>query len=117
MDRKQLEEIIGNIRFMDRRFRILEKGDGFLLQVQYMEACTDTGALEVQSARKWYISSHATETEVVDTAFAAVMRSMRHVVHEHFLYKGVRTMDPHLSIKARAYAVTHGARDARKPQD
>ena len=96
-----LEDIVARVSFMDRRFRVLEKGDGFLLQLEYEEACVETGELRTQRARKWYVSPHATETEVVETLFAACQRSMLHVTAEHFTYQGRRVFSPHFRIEDR----------------
>lgn len=102
--RKSFEEvraIVANVSFMDRTFRVLEKGDGYLLQIQYMEVDIVTGKLEKQSARKWYVSPFSTETEIVETAFKAARVSMDHVLKEHFKYEGVRVYSPHFNVRAR----------------
>lgn len=109
----EVEAIVSNISFMDRQFRVLEKGDGFLLQLQYVEANVETGEPMLQRARKWYISQWATETEIVDTAFAACRRSMDHVMKEHFLYKGLRVYSPHFQIEARLELAKAGRFDRR----
>jgi hypothetical protein len=102
--KKTLEEvraIIDSIEFVDRKFRVEPLGGGFFLQVQYMEADINTGVMAQQNARKWYVSAHSTETEVVETAFKACRVSMDHVLKEHFTYKGRRVYSPHFDIKAR----------------
>ena len=98
---EEVKAIVDRIQFMDRTFRLLVKDNGFLLQVQYMEEDVETGKMELQSARKWYVSPFFTETEVVETAFAACRRSMDHVLKEHFLYQGRRVYSPHFHIQAR----------------
>ncbi len=115
--RDEIQKIIDRIEFMDREFRLLDKGDGFLLQVTYVEADIDTGVPEEQRARKWYISPHMTETEIVETAFAACQRSMMHVVGEHFLYLGKRVYSPHFEIDARLELCIHERYDARPKED
>jgi len=101
--RAEIEAIISQISFMDRTYRLLEKGDGYLLQLQYYEADIENpeGPPVLQRARKWYISPWMTETEIVETAFAAARRSMDHVLKEHFTYKGQRVYSPHFDINAR----------------
>ena len=98
---EEVKAIVEGVQFMDRTFRVLPKGDGYLLQLQYMEADIHTGKEELQSSRKWYISPYATESEIVETAFACVQRSMLHVIGEHFLYKGRRVYSPHFLIEER----------------
>jgi len=108
---RQLRETLANIKIFDRRFEVREveipdrdEGEveaGFLLQVVYEEADIVTGKVETQRSREWYLWEGASETDVVHTAFAAVMRSYDHVVQEHFMYKGVRVYSPHVDIDER----------------
>lgn len=100
---KTLEEVIAivrDIRFLDRILTIMQKGDGFLLQVSYYEDDVETGENALQKARKWYVSPYSTTTEIVRTAYKAIKTSMEHVVDEHFLYKGKRIYSPHYDVEA-----------------
>lgn len=99
---QEVKAIVGEIQFMDRSFRVLEKGDGFLLQIVYLESDVETGLQEWQHARKWYVSSFSTKSEIVRTAYKACKTSMEHVVDEHFLYKGKRIYSPHYDVDALA---------------
>lgn len=110
MTGKLLREVLDNIKVFDRRFEIrevqvLEDGivneHGFLVRVAYEEADIYTGKVETQRSREWYVPGGSSESEVVHTAFAAVMRSYDHVVQEHFTYKGKRVYSPHFDIEAR----------------
>ena len=103
LGKAELEQIVSELEFMDRKFLLLEKGDGYLLQLSYYEAdVTRPGSEPVlQKSRKWYVSPYSTRTEIVETAYAACLRSMRHVVREHFLFRGRRVMSPHFDIEAR----------------
>ena len=90
---------IGKELYQDSwRFRLLEKGDGFLLQLVYLEPDAETGVLAQQNARKWYISPYSTETEIVETA---VCRSLMHRAKEWFTYKEQSVFNPHFDIKVR----------------
>lgn len=113
--KKQIEAIISKIAFMDRRFRLLKKGNGFLLQLEYYEPDIDMVESKpvLQRARKWYVSPWMTETEIVETAFAACLRSMQHVTCEHFTYKGHRVYSPHFDIGARLELAQAGRFDKR----
>jgi len=112
---QELQEILDNIRIFDRKFVVTpvivypwpDDGlrpapiHGWHLQVCYDEPDVDTNKVEPQKSREWFISETATETDVVDTAFAAVMRSYDHVVKEHFTYKGLRIYSPHFTTAQR----------------
>jgi len=102
---EKLQTILSNIKCFDRNFKVSEvvigHDLGWHLQVTYFEADIHTGKEELQKSRKWLISDNDTESDVVHTAFAAVMRSYDHVVQEHFTYYGRRVYSPHFDIAAR----------------
>jgi hypothetical protein len=103
--REEIQRIIDRIKFRDRKFRILEKGDGFLLQMTYYEIDVEDQELfpqpVLQSTRKWYVSPYMTTSEIVETAWLMVQRSQLHVASEHFTYAGRRVYSQHFSIGAR----------------
>ncbi len=111
----QVKDIVNKILFMDRSFRVEPMGEGCFLQVQYMEQDIETGKMELQLARKWYISFFSTETEIVETAFKACRVSMDHVLKEHFTYMGRRVYSPHFDIQARLDMCDHDQYDGRIP--
>lgn len=113
----QVQEALSDVKFMDRKFLVMEKGDGFLIQMSYMEEDVDnpgSGPTE-QKTRKWYASPYMTETELVETCWAMVCRSQMHIAGEHFTYKGRRVYSPHFDIDARIALCDAGSFDAREP--
>lgn len=117
LTREEIENILKNVSFQDRKFLLLDKNDGFLLQMSYMEADVDNpdaGPVE-QKTRKWYVSPYMTETEIVETCWAMVQRSMMHIAGEHFEYKGKRVYSPHFDIHARLYLCELNFFDKREP--
>lgn len=114
MTTDQLQTILTDIKIFDRSFQITNvwTGEaptdrcGWHLQVTYWEKDIHTGRDELQKSRKWLISKEDTETDVVATVFAAVMRSYDHVVQEHFTYKGRRVFSPHFDINGRLSLAT-----------
>ena len=103
MSKQEVEEIIGQISFQDRKFRVLEKGDGFLLQMTYLEPdVRKFGSPPVlQSTRKYYISPYMSVSEVVETAWLMVQRSQLHIASEHFTYQGRRVYSQHFDVNRR----------------
>lgn len=98
---KTLEDVlrtVSEIKFLDREFVVLQKGDGFLLQIRYFEKCVDTGKIMEQHGRKWYISPHMTTSEIVQSALKACLTSMEHVTRENFYYRGERIFGPHHDV-------------------
>lgn len=101
---ESIRRILDRVRFLDREFHVMPKGDGFLIQLSYYEADIHTGKREIQKSRKHYVSPWMTVTEIVDTVFYMVMRSQEHVTREHFTYDGIRVQSPHFHINARMTA-------------
>jgi hypothetical protein len=117
LTREDIEKILKDVKFMDRTFLLLDKDDGFLVQMSYMEPDVENpeaGSVE-QKTRKWYVSPYMTETEIVETCWAMVQRSMMHIAGEHFKYRGKRVYSPHFDIYARLYLCDHNCFDARDP--
>lgn len=106
---------ISSIIYDRAEFRLLDKGDGYLLQLIYMEPDADTpnGEPMPQHCRKWYVSPFSTESEIVRTAYKAVHASMLHRLGEHFRYKGAQVYSPHMSVAALAAAAAQGDFDVR----
>jgi hypothetical protein len=75
-------------------------------QIIYLQVYCDDGVCNVTGekyswhGRKWYISHHATETEIVNTALKAVLAAEEHEAREKFKYKGVAIYDPHTDVNA-----------------
>jgi hypothetical protein len=105
MTKERLKIHLSNIKCFDREFEITDvvygQDLGWHLQVTYWEADIHTGKQQLQKSRKWLISHEDTETDVIHTVFAAVMRSYDHVVQEHFTYYGRRVYSPHWAIANR----------------
>ena len=110
------ESILSKIKFIDRTFLLMEKGDGFLLQMEYLEPDVDKPGSEPvrQSTRKYYVSPYMTESEFVETCWLMVQRSMLHVASEHFTYKGRRIYSQHFDVQYRIDGCDLKAFDVRR---
>lgn len=68
----------------------------------YIQASFEAVNWDVQLGRKWYLSPHATRSEVVQTALKAVLTAEEHEAREHFRYKGQTIFFPHLDVDEMA---------------
>jgi hypothetical protein len=112
--------IITQVKFKDYVLHLTEIPlRGILLQVRYMEPDIDMpgGPPIPQHGRKWFISPFSTETEIVRTAYKALLTSLEHQLGEHFTYVGDRVYSPHLSISARRAACRANDYDTRIPPE
>lgn len=101
-----IKSIINNVSFNDWTFRVgTNTDDSPYLQVLFIDKDRITGAEEIQRCRKWQLSYHMVNSEVVRTAFKAVEAAMLHEVQEAFKYKGARVYNPHVDLDSLADAL------------
>lgn len=103
----QLRNIVNHIRFNDWDFMVGTMGDGFYVQIQFLardndapHTPVDPAPMLIQRGRKWYVSKHMTESEVVQTLLKAVLAAVEHEAREQFTYKGKQLFGPHLDVEA-----------------
>lgn len=65
------------------------------IQCSYDALCTVSGLPRTWKGRKWYLSDHMTEDEVVKTCYAAFKAAVEHEVMEGFKVNGQRVFNPH----------------------
>jgi hypothetical protein len=70
------------------------------LQWRFEGPCVKTGKVAIQPCRKWWLSQHMTESELVQTAMAAALQAEEHECREFFAYQGKRLFQPHISVRA-----------------
>ena len=89
-------------------------GDGFFIQLRYLEKDIETGDLQDQHGRKWYVSKHSVKSEVVQTILKACLTSAEHMIREHFTYKEERIYGPHFDVDELVKFAASKRRDTRK---
>ena len=87
------------VEFMNYRFSVRDGHGGIFLQAHYMDADIYTANQELQVTRKWLLSPHMTESEVVQTAFKCCLTSMEHRAREAFKFNGARIFGPHFNVR------------------
>jgi hypothetical protein len=94
----EIKKIVAKIQTPLLDFKVGVKGCVFFLQGSYYEPDTYTGIDNLQKTRKWIISQHMTESEIVQTALACLLMSMEHRARESFMYKKQRVFGPHFNV-------------------
>ncbi len=107
MNKIDILQILDDIEYRGWSFLVLPMGDGFCLQAAFYAG----GAL--QRGRKWYVSTHATRSEVVQTALKAVLTAEEHEAREHFRYKGKAIFFPHFDVDELVEHRKHAKEDRR----
>jgi len=100
-DFKQLLTLVDfkGLEFIVTSQQDIQRGNQFFLHVHCPGGIDNvTGNLLAWNGRKWRISPWMTDTEVVATAFKAVLTATEHEVREKFLFKGKAVYDSHISV-------------------
>lgn len=92
-----IKKLVSDVEYGGWEFVVTEKGDGFLIQIQFISSDSDNpGVLELQKCRKWYVSPHSCDAEVIRTCFIAVKQAEEHELCERFRFKGKQIYNPHI---------------------
>lgn len=74
-------------------------GDRLFLQVMYSAPCTKGGEVDLWKGRKWYLSEHMTDDEIIKTAYAAFEAAVKHEIMEGFKVDGKILFNPHVNFE------------------
>ena len=91
--------VLEQCSFPGYAFLLTTIGDQFRLELTYKEADVYSGVLSTQTARPWLISQDATESQVIQTLFKAILTSMEHRVRENFHWMGKPVLMPHMDLR------------------
>jgi hypothetical protein len=87
--------VLDDIQFNDWVFDLRTDSGRPYLQVRFAGPCNITGRLQEWEGRKWFLSSETSRSEIVQTAFKAVITALEHEARETFRYKGAAIFGPH----------------------
>lgn len=114
--KENIQTILDKIQYKDWKFRLLEKGDGFLIQATFIAEDIHSKIIEEQFCRKFYVSSHSCDNEIVRTVYLAVQQAEMHELDENFKYLGKAIFDPHLNMERLAQSIDDIGIEAREPK-
>ncbi len=69
------------------------------IQIVYNAKCNKSNEVQEWHGRKYYLSEHMTEDEVVKTAYSAFEASVKHETMEGFKVDGVVLFNPHVNFE------------------
>lgn len=110
------DAVIADIDYPGFEIRVRRGPGHWYLQIACPEGrCNATGAPMAWTGRKWLLSRHMTETEIVWTAFKAILTAIEHEARERFRYRGVAIADSHSDVAALAGMIAAAGKDERAP--
>ena len=101
----EIRDLLAQVKYQDWQFEVVSKPGSekpAYLQVTFLAPCNDTGIPSIQKGRKWTLSEWMTKSEVVSTAFKAVLTAVEHEVRETFKYKQQAIFGPHIDVDVLA---------------
>lgn len=99
----RLERVLGDIDYKDWRMILGvddEENGAYWMQMAFDGVDNfDPSKRDIWKGRKWRLSPHMTDSEIVQTALKAVLTAEEHEAREKFLYRGRAIFGPHLDLK------------------
>jgi hypothetical protein len=87
----------------DKRFVLNGSGGArvgrVFIQAVYNTPCTKTGKHDDWRGRKWYLSTHMTDDEIIKTVYCAVKAAVEHEMMEGFKVDGIILFNPHINFE------------------
>lgn len=69
------------------------------IQIEYKAPCTKSKELKSWKGRKWYLSSHMTDDEIIKTCYVAFKSAVKHEIMEGFKVDGIVLFNPHINFE------------------
>jgi hypothetical protein len=70
------------------------------IQICYLAPCTITGEKKEWRGRKWYLSEHMTDDEIIKTTYVAFESCVKHEIMEGFKVDNIILFNPHVNFEA-----------------
>jgi hypothetical protein len=97
----RVQAIVNNIKYKDWRLNVILNEGRLHLQWAFKAPNWTEASHPVVSwtSRKWPLSEHMVESEIVQTALMAALTAEEHEARETFHYLGTRPFHPHISLE------------------
>jgi hypothetical protein len=95
----RVQDLLDAITYPGLSFEVERKDGHVSLRVSNPDGiCNETSEPLPWNGRWWRLSRHMTDSEVVATAFKAVLTALEHEARESFRFLGQPVYDSHLSV-------------------
>jgi hypothetical protein len=96
LTQNDIRRILDDIQFKDWSFHLGCDSGQPCLWLRFTGPCSTTGSPQVWNGRRWLLSVRMSKSEIVQTAFKAVITAWEHEAREMFKYKGEAIFGPHI---------------------
>lgn len=110
---KRVQQLLSRVKLkcLEKEFNILIKYDDkytnitmndgrVYIQLEYNSTCNKDGDNDYWKGRKWYLSEHMTDDEIIKTCYAAFEACVKHEIMEGFKVDGKMLFNPHINFEA-----------------
>ena len=97
---EKVRAVLAEVAFKESHFAVEASKGGFLIELVCEEQDAQTAAPELLHGRKWHVPAAANASDLVRTAFKAVVTWQEHEAREKFLYRGVPVFGPHCDVES-----------------
>lgn len=94
-----MEAILKDVTYPAAKFVLRANNAVPYLQIEFDGCCNFSGVPMTWRGRKWGLSYYMTKSEVVQTAFLALLTALEHETREKFMFKGRAVFGPHFDIE------------------
>ena len=91
--------VMNNVFILMVRNDQKEGNHRFYIQLRYYANDTKDRRHKLWYGRKWYLSDHMTDDEIVKTAYAAFEAAVKHEIMEGFTVDGITLFNPHVNFE------------------
>lgn len=112
----RVSRIVNSVEYKDWEFEFFPAKSYIQIQFYAPDNNKGWGGSVLQRGRKWLISEHMTNSEIIQTCFLAIKVAEEHEMRENFRYAGQCIFGPRFDLDAVAEAVEGGTipEDVRK---
>jgi hypothetical protein len=93
----EIRALVSEVSYLDWDIMVRMDGERPYLQVRGNGPCPETGEIDEWTGRKWFLSPHMCNNEIIRTAYKAIEAAVLHEMNEHFTYRSVAIFNPHMN--------------------
>jgi len=98
---ENIKKLVSGVSFNDWNYLVRMDDLRPYLQIKFMapDNMSETTELFEQNCRKWMLSYHMTDDEIISTAMAATLMAVEHETREQFMWEGQPVFRPHMRVR------------------
>ncbi len=106
---EQIAEIINQCTYKKWSYILHDDvNEGLWLQLKWIERDCKNNIETEQKSRKWKLSYHMCENELVRTYYKAVKCALEHELDEQFMFKNMPVFNPHINYSDIVKCISEG---------